>query len=303
MFKKVLSYTIIVLSAAVAALSYAVLVLPNAFAPSGLNGICTIIQKVAGINIGYISLLINIPLAFLVFLKVSRTLAVRSMVFVSVFSVGLIFLEKIDISAFEYYTKNGTSRILAPLIAGIVMGCIYTVLIRIGTYTGGTDFISSLVHSKHPQKSIFHISFVINSLVALLSFIVYGYNIEPVFLSILYSFASTTIADKAMRYGHSAMRFVIVTRHGKEISDDIIRILHHSSTIIDSEGAYSHNKTNTLICIVNNGQINILQEILGKYPGTFATADPVSEIYGNFKKIDKNGNKDRDILDAGDKKI
>lgn len=297
--RKFVSYAAIVLAAVFAALSYAILVIPNSFAPSGVNGICVIIQKVFGINIGYMSILINIPLALVVFFKVSKSLAIRSMVYIGVFSVGLIVVQKFDISFLVYHTDNGTSRILGPLIAGIIMGCVYTVLMRSGAYTGGTDFISVLVQSKNPQKSVFRISFIINSVVALLSYIVYGYNIEPVFLSILYSFASTTIADRAMRSGRSAMRFTIVTDHSQEIANEIILKLHHSATILDSEGAYSHKKVNTLICIVNNGQINLLCDILRKYPGTFSVMDPVSEVLGNFKKLDRNGHSHHEIFDAG----
>lgn len=300
--KKIFSYATIVFAAIVAAFVYAILVWPNSFAPSGVNGICIIIQEVFDINIGYMSFLINIPLAVLVYMKVSKTLAVRSMLYVGIFSGALIVLEKVDLSAIAYSTENGTSTILGPLVAGIVMGCIYSILIRVGAYTGGTDFVSAIIRAKQPQKSVFRISFVINSIVAILSFVVYGYRLEPVFLSIMYSFAATTIADKAIRSGHSATRFVIVTTHGKEIADDIIRVLHHTATIIDSEGAYSEKRTQTLICIVNNGQIQTLSEILKKYPGTFATSDPVREIYGNFKKIDKHGNKSDSIFDDGDGK-
>lgn len=300
--KKIFSYATVIISAIAAALVYAILVWPNSFAPSGVNGICIIIQEVSGINIGYMSVLINVPLAILVYMKVSKTLALRSMLYVGIFSGTLIVLEKVDLSAIAYSTDNGTSTILGPLVAGIVMGCIYSVLIRVGAYTGGTDFVSALIRARQPQKSVFRISFVINAIVALLSFVVYGYRLEPVFLSIMYSFAATTIADKAIRSGHSAMRFVIVTSHGKEIADDIIRLLHHTATVLDSEGAYSHKRTQTLICIVNNGQIQVLCEILNKYPGTFATADPVGQIFGNFKKIDKHGNKSNSIFDDGDGK-
>ena len=302
-FKKVFSYCTIIASALIAAMAYAVLVFPNSFAPAGVNGICTIIQEVFHINIGYMSLIINIPLAILVYIKASHTLAIRSMVYVGVFSIALILLKKIDLSAIEYCTENGTSKILGPLIAGIVMGCVYSILLRIGAYTGGTDFVSVLVHTKNPGRSVFYFSFIINSIVALMSFFVYGYKIEPVFLSILYSFASTSIADRAMRSGRSAMRFVIITNHGKEIAEDIISTLHHSATIIESKGAYTKKDTNTIICVVNNGQISLLYDILGKYPGTFATADPVSEILGNFKKLNKYGNIDSSFLDPGDYKI
>ena len=112
--KRVWTYLVIVAVAMLAALNYELFVFPNSFAPSGLNGICTIIQYVSGISVGYMSLLINIPLALLVFFKVSKPVAVRSMVYVVVFSVGLLILDKVDLSAIAYSTQNGTSRILGP---------------------------------------------------------------------------------------------------------------------------------------------------------------------------------------------
>ena len=93
--KRVWTYLVIVAVAMLAALNYELFVFPNSFAPSGLNGICTIIQYVSGISVGYMSLLINIPLAVLVFFKVSKPVAVRSMVYVVVFSVGLLILDKV----------------------------------------------------------------------------------------------------------------------------------------------------------------------------------------------------------------
>ena len=82
LLKKILTYAVIVLIAVIAALNYEIFIFPNRFAPAGLNGICTMIQHIFGISVGYMSLLINIPLAILVFFKVSKPLAVRSMVYV-----------------------------------------------------------------------------------------------------------------------------------------------------------------------------------------------------------------------------
>ena len=78
--KKALTYGVIVAIALVVALNYKVFVFPNRFAPSGLNGICTMIQYVTGINIGYLSLLINVPMALWLFFFVSKPLALRSIV-------------------------------------------------------------------------------------------------------------------------------------------------------------------------------------------------------------------------------
>ncbi len=298
--KKVWTYFVIAFIALVAALNYEILVFPNQFAPSGLNGICTMIQYVTGISVGYLSLLINIPLAIWVYFAVSRSMAVRSMIYVVMFSVGMLVLEKLDLSAFAYATENGTSRILGPLAAGIVMGFCYSVLIRASAYTGGTDFVSALIHKKHPEKSVFSLIFAMNVAVAISSYFVYGYKIEPVLLCIMYSFASTTVGDRFLKTGRSAVRFEIVTEYPEEISDKIIHTLHHSATRIQATGMYSGEKTSILMCVVNRTQVPQMCAILKKYPHTFSMMSPVDEVVGNFKKLSERGKVIHPILDEGD---
>ena len=147
------TYFVIALVALAAALDYELFVFPNAFAPSGINGICTMIQYISGISVGYMSLLINVPLALIVYFKVSKPMAVRSMVYVVVFSLGLLILDKVDLSAIAYSTSNGTSRIMGPLAAGIIMGYVYSILMKASAYTGGTDFLAAIIHAKNPEKS------------------------------------------------------------------------------------------------------------------------------------------------------
>ena len=296
--KKIMSYTLVVFIAIVSALSYYVFVLPNSFAPSGVNGICIIIMKLTGLNIGYLSLLLNIPLAVFVYYKVNKAIAIRSICYVVVFSVASIVFEEINLPL-TYYSENGASTILGPLTAGVIMGCIYSVLIKAGAYTGGTDFVALLIQNKYPEKSVFYLNFVINIVVAIMSFFVFGFKIEPVLLSILYSFASSTMADKAFRANKSAMRFEIITNQCEDIKREIIVSLKHSATIIDAKGAYHNDNLKVIVCVINRSQIAAFYSILGKYPGTFAIMDPVSEVIGNFKHISRNGKPDISILDDG----
>ena len=184
--RKILTYAVIAGVAFLAALNYHLFVFPNKFAPAGLNGICTMIQYVTGVSVGYMSLLINIPLALLVFFKVSKPLAVRSMVYVVVMSVALVVMDKLEMSRFAYVTENGTSTILGPLVAGVINGGIYWILIKSSAYSGGTDFVASLIHKTYPEKSLFWVIFTLNVMVAGISFFVYDYRIEPVILCILY---------------------------------------------------------------------------------------------------------------------
>lgn len=300
MIKKIRTYVVIVAIALICALNYELFVFPNQFAPSGLNGICTMIQHVFGISVGYLSMIINIPLAIVVYLKVSKPLAVRSMVYVLTFSIALVVLDHVDLSRFAY--DSGSSAILGPLVAGIIYGSCYSWLLRASAYTGGTDFIAALIHKWKPDQSVLGLTFTINVFVALASFFVYGYQMEPVILCILYAFTSTTVSQQAVKSGRSATRFEIITEYPEEISEDIITQLHHSATVIPARGMYSGKRTNMVVCVVNNTQVSRLSAIIQSYPNTFAIMSSVNEVMGNFKHLTNKGNYQKDFLDQGDGK-
>ena len=300
--RKVLTYLTVAAAALLGAVNYELFVFPNQFAPSGLNGICTMVQHITGFRVGYLSLIINVPLAALVYFKVSKPIALRSMVYVVTFSLGLLILDRVDFSSVAYATDNGTSKILGPLVAGIIQGYVYSILVKASAYTGGTDFISAIVHKRSPDKSFFSMSFAINSVIAVCSYFVYGYQMEPVILCILYCFMSTTVGDKLMKSGREAICFEIITDYPQEISDEIIEKLHHTTTLIPAKGMYSGHETNMLICVVNKNQATTVAGICKGYPNTFAIVDPVREVMGNFKHMSTNGKEVKEVLDAGDGK-
>ena len=300
--KKVLTYLVIAGVAMVSAVSYELFVFPNQFAPSGINGLCTMIQYITGINVGYLSMIINIPLAMWCYIEVSKPMAVRSMVYVIVFSLGLIVLDYVDLSSFAYATQNGTSKILGPLVAGVVQGYVYSILVKASAYTGGTDFISAIVHKRNPSKPFFGLTFGINSAIATLSYFVYDFQMEPVILCILYCFMTTTVGDRLMKSGREAISFEIVTDYPEEISRDIIEKLNHTTTLIPGKGMYSGRETSVLLCVVNKAQAAAVSRIVRQYPNTFAIMDPVSEVMGNFKQMDSYNREVKQMLDHGDEK-
>lgn len=298
--KKILTYLAIALMAVVTALNYQIFVFPNRFAPAGLNGICTMFQYISGISMGYLSLIINVPLALLVYRKVSKVLAIRSMVFVLTFSLLLPVLSSLDLSRFAYETENGTSKILGPLVAGIVNGGIYGLLVRGCAYTGGTDFVASIIHKYHPEQNFFWITFTINVCVAVSSYFVYDFQIEPVILCIVYCFMSSTVSDRMVKSGRSAVRFEIVTEEPDEIYREIMSQTHHTATLMPGKGMYQGKPTNVMICIINKTQVSILADIVRRHPNTFAVMSSVAQVVGNFRHLKNDGQAVNNFLDEGD---
>lgn len=298
--KKIWTYAAIIGLAVICALNYHLFVFPNKFAPAGLGGVCTMIQYILGINVGWMNLAINVPLALIVLWKIGKSLAGRSFLFAVVFSGMLIALEYVNLTPFIYETTNGTSTILGPLVAGVINGWLYSVIVRMSSTTGGMDLVSALIRHSHPHLNFFWVSFAINVCVAFASYFVYGFQIEPVILCILYCFMTSTVSDRLTKAGNAAVRCEIITDHPDELSHQIIEKLHHTATVMPARGMYRDKETSVLVCVINRAQRTALSELIQEFPHTFAVFSEVTTVMGNFKRLDRAGNPEKDLIDKGD---
>lgn len=277
------SHGIIAALALVMAISYQVFVFPNAFAPAGINGIATILQYLLHVSIGYLSLLINLPLILIAWKKVDPDFARKTLTFTLSFSIANLVLGHMDLGAIAYHTT--TSSILGPVAAGVVSGAVYGWVIRQNGSTGGTDIVAAWVRKKRPEASLVWVIFTLNATVAVLSFFVYNYQFEPVILCLIYCYLSSSISDTILKGGKSAMKFEVITRQPEALSHQLLQQLHHGVTVLQAEGMYSETPRCLLICVVNRHQVVQFQEILSQFPDTFAYVSSVSETMGNFKHV------------------
>lgn len=287
------SYAKIILVALLLAFNYQLFIVINSFAPAGLNGIATMIQYKTGFSIGYMSLMINIPLCILAYYLIDRMFAKRSLVFCLVYSFSYLYLQKIGLEAFQY-NANGHDTIFPVILSGVISGFVYGICFRTNASTGGTDIVSKYISKKRPHLDFFWVTFTINTVVAICSFFVYAkpdsagkliYDYKPVCLCILYCFISSYIGSYIIKGSKSAVRFTVISSHAEEISADVLNTLKHSSTQMIARGSYTHEEKEVLVCVVNRHQIVEFRDILKKYPDTFSFSETVNETYGNFKKI------------------
>ncbi len=282
--KTIADCLVVIMMALLMALNYQIFIFENSFAPAGLNGIATMVQYKLHFSVGYMNLLLNVPLCVAAFFLLGRDFAAKTLCFCLAFSLFILMFKYklINVDFMVYKTANGTSTILAPVAAGVVNGFIYGNVLRHNACTGGTDVVAEIVHHKKPEKNIVWIIFVMNCVVAAASFFVYDYKFEPVILCVVYSFLTSRISDMIIRGGKAQIKFEIVTRDYEAISREIIEKTHHTATVIPAKGMFSGKETDMLVCVVNKHQIIKLQEIVSKYPGSFAYISGVNEIFGNY---------------------
>ena len=284
--KMVLDYLIITVIAVLGALNFQVFVFPNNFAPSGLNGILTIIRHVFGINFGMLYLFLNIPLlAAAFFVLRSKKYVIATFIYVVVFSVSSILLRNLDLAKLMFSGGDGGERIMAAVAAGVFSGFNYSVAIRLGGCTGGLDIVAALVIHKKPSINLVWLVFGINVGVATLSFFAYGMDYAPVILCIIYSFVTSRIGDLILKGARTAAKFEIITSNPEELSQALMSQLHHGCTVLPARGMYSHTDKSLLICVVNRRQIADFERVLRNFEDTFVVVTPVTRTYGNFKHI------------------
>lgn len=268
-----------------------ILIIPNDFAPSGISGICVMVQYLFGFSIGYLNIMINLPICIIAFIMGYRRFAVRSYYFCITYSVLYIVIQRID-PAFLQYNSGGHDTMLPVLIAGVMSG-----LVTVITYENlgsqcGTDVISKIVSEKKPEFNFFWASFVINSAVAIISLFVYSYkdgvfslnnlDYKPVALCILFCLSDSLIADVIWRNGKEASQFVIITPTPDEIINEVTKITHHTGTLLEGQGIYTGDDKTVLIFVVNKFQVPQIKRLLKKYPDTFSYIATVNETVGYF---------------------
>lgn len=290
---KSLSYGKIILLAVLLALNYQLFIVENGFAPAGINGIATMVQYKTGFSIAYMSLLINVPLCILAYFFVHKSFAKRSLCFCLVYSFAFLLLQKLGLETFQY-DAQGHDTVFPVMLSGIISGFVYGCCFRLNASTGGTDIVSKYISKKKPALNFFWVTFILNAVVAAISFFVYAetsadgsliYDYKPVCLCVMYCFISSFMGNYILRGTKSAVKFTIITAHADEITEEIFRKLKHGSTKIPGTGSFSNNPRDVLICVVNRHQIVEFQKILKKYDNTFSFSETVNETYGNFARI------------------
>lgn len=287
-FKTALTYGIIIAIALLMAMSYHIFIVQNHFAPAGVGGIATMIQYKTGFNIGFMTLLVNIPLCIAVYFIVDRAFAVRSFVFTLVYSVTYYLLQQFGPAAIQY-DAQGNDTIYPVIIAGVINGVVNGICIKQGLSSGGTAILAKCVNRYKPDTNFFVVDFAMNACVAVISLFVYSevsaLNYKPVALCVTYCFVNSFVGNYIIRNSRSAYKFTVITAHPQEIADEATHVLRHGATRIEATGVYTDMQKTILLCVVNKHQLIDFQNIISRYDNAFAFYETVNETYGNFKRL------------------
>ena len=290
LWRMLLSAALAILSSGIVrALAIYIFVTPNEFAPGGINGIAVLLEAVTHVNSGYYLIALNVPLFFVAFFLLGKSEAVISTLSMLLTSGLLIVFDYIPgMTEIRYAPEY--NAILASIAGGVLLGLALAIMLRSCGTSGGTTVLASLVNKKFRNLSVSAMTSAFDACVEFASFFVYHQGepftakLDPVLLALISLLVTSKICDFVLQGFKVAYRFEIITDRAEELAKEIMERTHHGVTELNATGMYSHEDRALLVCVIRKRQVGELQRILRRYPGTFASFSPVSEVYGKFLK-------------------
>lgn len=239
----------------------------------GATGIGLMVEYLVDIPSGFIVFLVNLPLFFLSYKRLSRRFTIYSAIGMLSLSLSLIitkpFSSMIQVNDILLYCIYG--GVLLGLGGGLVF-------LRNGS-TGGTDIVTMLIRKKYSNFPIGKLSFAINLIIVSVGAFFFGL---PTSLYTLISiFIQGLVADIVLRGFTSKKLFLILTEKEQDIIDFVIKDLHRGMTSLIAEGEYTHQQRKMLYCAVTTKQmVYFKRKILSIDPKAFITVIDISEVKG-----------------------
>jgi len=270
LYSAIKDYVLIVVGTFLTALAFNFFLIPHKIAPGGLSGIGTVVYYLCRIPVGVTMLVLNVPLFIIAIKELGKDFGFKT------------FLATVLLSVFTDFVKVPSltdDSILASIYGGVLMGIGLGLVFQGNATTGGTDLFAMIVHKFFPLLGVGWILFVVDFLVVITAAIVFGPSQALYALVSLY--LSARVIDLMLEGLNSAKAFIVISDHADEISHRIMTNMDRGVTFLEGRGAYTMQRKNVILCVVNRAQVVQLKAIVNEVdPLAFVLVTDVREVMG-----------------------
>ena len=260
-------------------------IVPNQLYTGGILGLAQLIRTaiLTTFNVDFkfdisavIYYVINIPLFFLGYKKISKTFCVRTLFTVS---VNALFL-----AIFPIPKSPLISDVLAnTLIGGILAGLGIGMVLSTGSSTGGTDIIG-IVITKHTDKiTVGSIGLSFNVIIYAICGIIYG--IETMIYSIIFAVFQTIMIDRNHTLNIKSEAFIFTKLPPEKMIHFINYELKRGATYWEAIGGYTNTKTYIVYTVLSKYERMRLGRHMKEFDeNAFMAGDDGVVVKGKFEK-------------------
>lgn len=251
---------------------------PSHLFTGGLAGISQLITGVgfkyfdAAIPTGLLLFLFNIPIVYLAWKKIGKEFTFYSGYSIFVMSVALETVPVLHVS---------DDILLNAIFGGVLGGLGIGITLRYGASTGGLDIIA-LIASFRKGKSVGSYLMTINVVIVILAGFFFQW--ERALYTMISLYASMRVVD-FIHTSHVKLTAFIITRKVEEVREAIFSRMVRGVTIMQAEGAYTHEKKGVLMMVLTRYELYELNRTLKQVdPRAFTNIVETVDVNGNFKR-------------------
>lgn len=250
---------------------------PNHIAPGGVTGFATLMNYIFGVPIGLMSFMINVPLLL------SGVKILGKEFFLKTFKSVVIINFSVDVIVpfiTQGYVYQG-EKMMAGLMGGVLMGTCIGLVLQRGSTSGGLDIVGRMVKKQMPQFSIGKIMFAGDFTILVVSMLVYK-NIESGLNGLICIFVSSKIVDYLLYGMEKGMMLYVVSDKAEEIATAIMSNIVRGATLLNAEGAYSHDPKKVVLCAIRDHQYPGVKRLVKQIdPNAFMMVNDTHDILGS----------------------
>ena len=254
----------------------------NNLAEGGFTGITLMLYFVFGWSPSITNLLLNLPLFFLGWKLLGRSVFIYTIigtVGVSIF-LGIFQQYQIEMPLYE-------DLFLAALFAGVFIGIGLGIIFRYGGTTGGVDIIARLAQ-KYFGWTMGRTMFMFDFGVITLSLITY-LNYREAMYTLVVVFIGARVIDFMQEGSYAARGAMIISEKNEDIAAKIMKEMDRGVTSLKAVGSYTKAERDVLYCVVAKNEIVRLKSVINSVdPHAFVSVTVVHDVLGEGFTLDEN---------------
>ena len=248
--------------------------IPNHFATGGVTGIGVLLEKITPLSSETWIVILNVLMLILGFVFLGKGCGFKT-IYCSLLFAGLIKVFEWLIPLDQPLTDSPLLELFCVMVLVSFGGAL---VFRADATTGGTDIVA-MIMKKYTALHVGKALFVVDSLVVVSSFFVYGLKIG--LFSMFGLLARALFTDTLIENMDSCKYFTIITTSPEEVRDYILSNLERGATIVQGEGAYTGENKKILHTVVQRSESYKLQKAIKTIdPKAFIIITTSSEIIG-----------------------
>ncbi len=282
-----LEIAMIVLGTMLMGFAFSVFLEPNNISTGGFSALAMIIN-VLFVKIGLpdiptsvIYLVLNIGLYFLAIKSLGKRFAIKSLVGILSFSLGM--------QLFSMIGFNITYELLISAVyGGAIMGVGVGLVVRFGGSTGGTDMVASMVKKHKPNATFGTLIISVDMVIIFLSLFVFTNGLQLLPYTILALLLSMFVTDFVTEGYKQVRAYNIITTNPEMLGDAIMQQLSRGCTCTQVVGMHSKSDKYILTCLISRFQAGQLRNIIKEIdPGAFVYMTKVTDVIGSWSSVEE----------------